>query len=457
MKKRAGAAALLRFAAPSLLGIAVFLVPFTLHGGPNTLLGHLKETLLALFAGREPELAAAVSTAAAVLALAAKFFRPAWIVRDEILHENLTGGPVWFAARVLAMPVALCVWLGAGQAAELGGFVAAFVKEASFIVCGMTPRLVALAVVLGLLSPLVMDFGLVQFIAVYASPVMRPLFRVPGRSAVDCVASWLGSSSMAVVFTAKMYDSGYYTGREAAAVVCGFSLAGIYNIYAVAELMNVGYALPQILLISYSSMILLAALLPRLAPLSSIPDEYISGRSRYAARAEGRRRGMPVLRWALFRGTAQARRMNAAKYLRESRYIIFSLIFSTVPLMITFGTLLLLAADLTLAAKLIAAPFSALFFLLGSPEWEIVAESAVFAFVDQYLAAAAGHALLTEAGRVSCVCLSVVGLINLTEVGLHVWHSSIPLKLWQMAAVYVMRIALSALVVIPAARFLFPA
>ena len=308
MKKRAGAAALLRFAAPSLLGIAVFLVPFTLHGGPNTLLGHLKETLLALFAGREPELAAAVSTAAAVLALAAKFFRPAWIVRDEILHENLTGGPVWFAARVLAMPVALCVWLGAGHAAELGGFAAAFVKEASFIVCGMTPRLVALAVVLGLLSPLVMDFGLVQFIAVYASPVMRPLFRVPGRSAVDCVASWLGSSSMAVVFTAKMYDSGYYTGREAAAVVCGFSLAGIYNIYAVAELMNVGYALPQILLISYSSMILLAALLPRLAPLSSIPDEYISGRSRYAARAEGRRRGMPVLRWALFRGTAQARR-----------------------------------------------------------------------------------------------------------------------------------------------------
>ena len=226
MKKRAGAAALLKFAAPSLLGIFVFLVPFSLHGGPNTLLGHFKEALLSLFAGREPAIAAAVSSAAAVLALAAKFFRPAWIVRDEILHENLTGGPVWFAARVLSMPAALCVWLGAERMAELGGFAAVFAEEASFIVCGMTPRLVALAVVLGLLSPLVMDFGLVQFIAVYASPVMRPLFRVPGRSAVDCVASWLGSSSMAVVFTAKMYDAGYYTGREAAVVVCGFSLAG---------------------------------------------------------------------------------------------------------------------------------------------------------------------------------------------------------------------------------------
>ena len=455
MKRRVPAFALLKFALPSLFGAAVFLVPFSLHGEPNTLLGHFKETLLAFFAGRQPILAAAISTAAATLALAAKYCRPAWIVRDEILHENVTGGPLWFAARILSVPITLCVWLGAERLSGAGGIPAAFIEEASFIVCGMTPRLVALAVVLGLLAPLVMDFGLVQFIAVFAGPVMRPLFRVPGRSAVDCVASWLGSSSMAVVFTAKMYDSGYYTGREAAAVVCGFSLAGIYNIYAVADLMNVGYALPQILIISYSSMILLAALLPRIAPLSSIPDEYISGRSRYAARAEGRRRGMSALRWALFRGTAQARRMNAEKYLRESRYIIFSLIFSTVPLMITFGTLLLLAADLTPAAKIVAAPFSELFSLIGSQESEIVAESAVFAFVDQYLAAAAGRALLTEAGRVSCVCLSVIGLINLTEVGLHVWHSNIPLKLWQMAAVYIIRIAVSAFVVIPAARLLF--
>lgn len=455
MKRRVPAFALLKFALPSLFGAAVFFVPFSLHGEPNTLLGHFKETLLAFFAGRQPILAAAISTAAATLALAAKYCRPAWIVRDEILHENVTGGPLWFTARILSVPITLCVWLGAERLSGAGGIPAAFIEEASFIVCGMTPRLVALAVVLGLLAPLVMDFGLVQFIAVFAGPVMRPLFRVPGRSAVDCVASWLGSSSMAVVFTAKMYDSGYYTGREAAAVVCGFSLAGIYNIYAVADLMNVGYALPQILIISYSSMILLAALLPRIAPLSSIPDEYISGRSRYAARAEGRRRGMSALRWALFRGTAQARRMNAEKYLRESRYIIFSLIFSTVPLMITFGTLLLLAADLTPAAKLVAAPFSELFSIIGSHESEIVAESAVFAFVDQYLAAAAGRALLTEAGRVSCVCLSVIGLINLTEVGLHVWHSNIPLKLWQMAAVYIIRIAVSAFVVIPAARLLF--
>ena len=456
MKRGVKPSALFRFAVPSLLGAALFLVPFSLHGEVNTSLGHIKEALLALFDGRQPLIAAAVSSAAAVLAVAAKFLRPAWIVRDEILHENLTGGALWFSARVLAMPVALCVWLGAERLAEFGGLAAAFAEEASFIVCSITPRLVALSLVLGLLSPLVMDFGLVQFIAVYASPVMRPLFRVPGRAAVDCVASWLGSSSMAVVFTAKMYDAGFYTAREAAAIICGFSLAGIYNIYAVAELMNIGHAMPQILFVSYSSMILLAALLPRIAPLSSLPDEYVSGRSRWAARGEGRRRGMSAFRWAVFRGTAQARRMTAARYLRESRYIICSLLFSTVPLMVTFGTLLLLLADFTPLASIASVPFAWLFGQLGAVNDSLAAESVVFAFVDQYLAAASGYSLNFEADRFICVCLSVVGLINLTEVGLHVWHSNIPLKLRQMAAVYVMRIIFSAFIVIPAARFFFP-
>ena len=64
--------------------------------------------------------------------------------------------------------------------------------------------------------------------------------------------------------------------------------------------------------------------------------------------------------------------------------------------------------------------------------------------------------MLTEQGRFICICLSVTGLINLTEVGLHVWHSNIPLRLWQMTAVYVMRIILSMFIVIPAAKIIFP-
>ena len=36
------------------------------------------------------------------------------------------------------------------------------------------------------------------------------------------------------------------------------------------------------------------------------------------------------------------------------------------------------------------------------------------------------------------------------------WHSNIPLRFWQMTVVYVMRIVMSMVIVIPAAGLLFP-
>ncbi|MDO5114542.1 MAG: hypothetical protein Q4D58_00455 [Synergistaceae bacterium] len=447
---------LLKFFLPSFAGIWVFLVPVPLHGEMNTVVGHLKEILLSAVTGWQPLMVAALSTAVASLACAALFLKPSWIMKDHILLENLVGGPLWFASRICAMLISLLVYFGSPYYLGTGGLMGALVAEASFIVNSIAPRLILLAVVLGLLAPLIMDFGLVQFIAVYASPVMRPLFRVPGRSAIDCVASWLGSSSMAVVFTAKMYDSGYYTEREAAAIVCGFSLAGIYNIYAIAELLNIDYAMPQILFVVYFTMILLAAILPRLWPLSSIPDRYYLGRCNYHVHHGSERHDHTMFEWAIIRGASQARHMNAKRYLRESRGIICGLLFSTVPLMITFGTLLVLAAEKTGAAKLLAAPFAALLRSVGTAEADIISLSAVFAFVDQFLAVAYGRMLLTEQSRFICICLTMTGLINLTEVGLHVWHSNIPLRFWQMTVVYVIRIVLSIFIVIPAARFFFP-
>lgn len=447
---------LLKFVIPSLLGIWVFLVPFPLHGEINTLIGHVKEFMMASIVGWQPHIVSAVSLTAALLAVIAKFARPRWIMEDHILHENLVGGPLWFMARICALPIALFVLFGSQYYLGTGGPLGVFAAKASFIVNNLAPRLIMLAVVLGIWAPLIMDFGLVQFISVYASPVMRPLFRVPGRAAIDCVASWLGSSSMAVVFTAKMYDAGFYTDREAAVIVCGFSLAGIYNIYAIAELFYMEYAMPQILFVVYCTMILLAAVMPRIWPLSSIPDDYYKGRDNYHEQSAGERHGHSMFGWALLRGTARARCMNAKRYLRESLAIIYTLLLSTVPLMITFGTLLVIVAETTSIVEILAVPAATALEALGALEARIIASATVFSFVDQFLAVTYGRLLLTEQARFICICLSVTGLINLTEVGLHVWHSNIPLRLWQMTAVYVMRIILSMFIVIPAAKIFFP-
>lgn len=437
------------FVIPSAFGVCAFLLPFEWHDTVNTLIGHGKEYLLSILKDNLGELVVAVSFLTMMLSVAATSIRPHWIMRNQIFRENLICNPFWFAARFISIPIAMiAVW---GNP-ELFGL---FLKDSQLIVLNLAPKLIILTFIMSLTAPMLLDFGLVQFVAVYASPVMRPLFKVPGRSAVDCIASWLGSSSMAVVITAKMHHCGYYNDREAAVMVTSFSLTGIYNIYAIATLLDFRYAFPQIVFSVYLTMFLLALIFPRIWPLNSIPETYHGGIDGYDVPPQEARHGHTLFDWALLRGINKARHMSIKQYFLETLSIAVPLIFGTIPLMITFGTLLLAVSDMTPILDIISYPVSWLFEMSGAAEAQVLGGAVVFAYIDQYLAAAYAQMLFSESARFLCICLTTIGLINLTEVGIHVWHSTIPIKIWQMTVIYLMRIAFSLLVLMPLSSLFF--
>src|SRR5690606_10905265 len=66
------------------------------------------------------------------------------------------------------------------------------------------------------------NFGLMEFIGVLMEPIMRPVWKTPGRSAIDAVASFVGSYSIALLITDRVYQEGKYTGKEAAIIATGF-------------------------------------------------------------------------------------------------------------------------------------------------------------------------------------------------------------------------------------------
>lgn len=438
------------FIIPSIVGICAFLFPFEWQGGVNTLIGHGKEYILSVLENHLGILVLAVSSMSIVLSVVATVLKPHWIIRNQIFSENLICSPFWFAARLFSLPVAmLAVW---GEPGTFG----VLLKDAQLVVLTLAPKLIVLTFVMAFAAPMLLDFGLVQFVAVFASPIMRPLFKVPGRSAVDCVASWLGSSSMAVVITAKMHHSGFYNDREAAVMVTSFSLAGVYNIYAITSLLNFRYAFPQVIFSVYLTMFLLAMVLPRIWPLNSIPEIYHGGMDRYDAPSASDRHGRSLLGWALYRGINKARHMDASQYLHETLSIAVPLFFGTIPLMISFGTLFLVLADTTPLISVISRPASHLLGAVGVPESEVLGGTVVLAFVDQFLGVGYAQMLFSEQARFMCACLTTTGLINLTEVGIHVWHSTIPVKFWQMTVLYIMRTLLSLFVLVPLSKFFFP-
>ena len=164
---------LLKFVIPSLLGIWVFLVPFPLHGEMNTLIGHVKEFLMMSIVGWQPLIVSLLSFIVAFLTVAAKIFKPRWIMEDHLLHENLTGGPLWFAARICALPISLFVLLGSQHYLGIGGPLSVFVSKASFIVNNLAPRLIMLAIVLGFWPAPIMPFSPSRLTSYSGSPAAR--------------------------------------------------------------------------------------------------------------------------------------------------------------------------------------------------------------------------------------------------------------------------------------------
>ncbi len=79
------------------------------------------------------------------------------------------------------------------------------------------------------------NYGLMEFIGVFMRPVMRPIWKTPGRSAVDAVASFVGSYSVGLLITNRVYKEGYYSTKEAAIIATGFSTVSATFMIVVAK------------------------------------------------------------------------------------------------------------------------------------------------------------------------------------------------------------------------------
>lgn len=64
---------------------------------------------------------------------------------------------------------------------------------------------------------------------------MRLAFKVPGRSAIDAVASFITSFAVGLLITNKAYLSGEYSAKEAAIIATGFSTVSVAFMVIVAR------------------------------------------------------------------------------------------------------------------------------------------------------------------------------------------------------------------------------
>lgn len=137
-----------------------------------------------------------------------------------------------------------------------------------------------LVVPVGLIVPVgaiflsfLVDYGLLEFVGVFMEKVMRPVWKTPGRSAVDALASFVGSYSIALLITDKVFAEGKYTVKEAAIIATGFSTVSATFMVIVAKTTGLmdywNFYFWTTLLITF----IVTAVTVRVPPLSKMNDK----------------------------------------------------------------------------------------------------------------------------------------------------------------------------------------
>ena len=157
--------------------------------------------------------------------------------------------------------------------------------------------------------------------------------------------------------------------------------------------------------------------------------------------------------WALKLAFERAGRQTFSDTVAAFVRTLLSLLVSTMPLVISWGPLVLLVANNTPVFQFLARPFTWMLELMRIPEAGEVGVAFILSYADQFLAAVVGSTVHTDAARFMCAGISATGLIYMTEVGVLILNSSIPLGPGKLTCIYVIRAVLTVFLLSPFAWY----
>ena len=173
-------------------------------------------------------------------------------------------------------------------------------------------------------------------------------------------------------------------------------------------------------------------------PLSRTRDEYYGPVGQRIA--EEIPEGHTALSWGTELAVLRARRSpTPAVMLRRSTINVLDIWFGLQPLVMVIGTVALAISEYTSVFTVLSLPFVPFLELLRLPEASQAAPAMLVGFADQFLPAIIGQGLESDLTRFVVACTSVTQLIYMSEVGVLLLRSKIPLGLLDLFAIFLLR------------------
>ena len=438
----------LKFVIPSLLGVFLFMTPISIGGEITIPVAVLSKWVQSMFADVLPMVLLLLVMITAVGTLVTKIFSPKFIIKNDFLNTLFNVTPVWFVIRMLAAVFIVMALYEVGFAPIYSG------DTGGLVLYDLLPILFSVFLFAGLFLPLLLNFGLLEFIGTLLSKIMRPVFNLPGRSAIDCIASWLGDGTIGVLLTSKQYEDGFYTKREAAVIGTTFSLVSITFSLVVIDTVGLSRMfLPFYFTVTVASLVA-AIVLPKLPPLSKKPDIFFDGTPKEDDEV------IPAGSSSFSHGLNQAIKKAKGQDLVKVVFVdgfknVLDMWLAVIPIVMAVGTIALVVAEYTPLFKILGLPFYPVLWLLQVPEAMAASQTLVAGFADMLLPSILASGIESEMTRFVVAAVSVSQLIYLSEVGALLLASKIPVSLKELFIIFIQRTLITLPVIALIAHLIF--
>ncbi len=283
------------------------------------------------------------------------------------------------------------------------------------------------------------EFGLLEFLGKLMEPIMRIIFRLPGKSAIDALSSFVCAPAVGVMITNSLYKNKIYTSKEACAITTGFSIASLGGFAFLSALAGVGEYYSQIVVASFVLVFVVAAIMIRIPPLSKKEDTFYDGRIQSEEERKSPKYSINTIKEAVDLACEKSEFAEMSVFWKG---FIAAGAFSikVVSYVISLSVICLILSNYTGITAIIGTPMVPILNMLGLPDAVIIAPSTLAGFLALSLPVTliSGKGVAAISGFF-IVVLSTSQIIFFTESANAMLESEIPVNFLDLVIVFIER------------------
>ena len=436
---------LLKFIIPSLIGVLLFMTPFKIEGQFTIPFAFLSNKLVELFNDFLPLIVTILISISAIGSIVIKFYK----TDNKILNSLFNVTPIWMTGRIIGMILSILTYF------KLAPEFIWSDSTGGMVLFSLLPLLVSVFFFAGLFLPLLLNHGLLEFVGALLTKVMRPIFKLPGRSSIDCITSWLGDGTIGILLTSKQFEDGFYTKKEASIIGTSFSAVSItFSLMVITQVGLSHMFVPFYLTVTLTG-IVAAIIVPRIPPLSRKSNTYIDG-SAPKKDMDNIPSGYTAFTYGLEKALEKAEDNSSIKgFFADGIRNVIDMWLGVLPIVMAMGGIALIIAEYTPFFEVLGTPFIPLLNLLGVPEAAAASQTLVVGFADMFIPSVLASTISNEMTRFIVACISVTQLIYMSEIGGLLLGSKIPVKFTDLILIFLERTLVSLPIIVLCANLIF--